>query len=81
MIRWEPSRAATHSENTCVSTIVELAHRGRHTLFKEDASMGPKCTCISNSAKDLATEKLSIAESRLFIHSEVSVWNPGSATY
>ena len=81
MIRWEPSRAATHSGNTCVSAIMELARGGRRILFKEDASIGPKCTCISNSEKDLATEKLSMAESRLFIHSEVSVWNPGTATY
>ena len=52
----------------------------RRVLLKEDASKGPKCICISDSVKDLATEKFSMAEWRLFIPSEVSGWNPGSAT-
>ena len=52
----------------------------RRVLLKEDSSKGPKCICISDSVKDLATEKFSMAESSLFIPSEVSGWNPGSAT-
>ena len=52
----------------------------RRILLKEDSSIGPKFICISDSVKDVATEKFSMAEWRLFIPSEVSGWNPGSAT-
>ena len=33
MIRWEPNRAAIHSEITCVNAIVKIAQRGGRDLF------------------------------------------------